>query len=296
MVMCEKIFLKKSIVEDKNISSEGIMVYVGLTIASENKIDRLFTTIGAIQLMLKSSFDNDRYFRDKVKRGLINLKENNIIDVHSESEDFKNNEPIIVQLNNFRIDTKKDKFIIVNVNEINKILSYQEKKFEHEKLLKYFLAIVGTINNNSKVGFTTLDVLSEMANVNVTTATVKYNSVLEELELIYIHRHNSSHKCFDGTIRKINNTYGRYKDKNEIIKNAVGYIKEVLNVENYNCIDGDEARSIKQKYNHFIKKINNGYNPSDEEVSEMEDKIKLYNNRYRNTEEIIKLNSIATYL
>lgn len=294
MVMCKKIFLKKNIIENMNISNEGIMVYVGLTIASENKIDKVFTTIGAIQLMLKIEFDNDRYFKDKIRRGLINLKENNIINIHSENEDFKNNEPIIVKLNNFRIDTNKDKFIMVTVDEVNKIITYPEKKFEHEKMLRYFLAIIGTINSITKVGFTTIDVLSEMANVNITTATKKYNNLLERLKLIYIHRYNSSHKCFDGTIRKINNTYGRYEDKDLIIKNAEEYIKEILNI-NSNCIDGDEARSIKQKYNHFIKKINEGYKPTNDEFNDMESKIKLYNDRYKNAEEINKLNSIATY-
>ena len=193
MVMCKKIFLKKSIVENKNISNEGIMAYVGLVIASENKMENIFTTIGTMQLILKVNFDDDRYFKDKIKKGLINLRDNKIIDIHSEKEDFKNNDPIAIKLNDFRINTVEDKFLIVGIDEINKIITYTEKKFENEKLLRYFLTIIGTINNSTKVGFTTIDILSEMANVNVTTATTKYNNILEELNLIYIHRHNSSH-------------------------------------------------------------------------------------------------------
>lgn len=40
MVEYDKIFLKKSIVENKNITSEGILAYAGLVIMSENGTDK----------------------------------------------------------------------------------------------------------------------------------------------------------------------------------------------------------------------------------------------------------------
>ena len=289
------VFLKRDIIDNKNLTNEGIMVYTALVIASENKIDRLFTTVNSIEVILKMKFDDsDRYFKDKTKRGLLNLAENKIIELHHDGEDFKPNEPIVIKLNNFRIDNQKDRFIIADIKDIVKIIRYKEKKFENEKLLSYYFAILSTINNSSKCGYSTIEALSDISGINVTTATTKYNKLLEEMKIIYIHRHNKSYKCYDGTIRKTNNTYGRYSDKEHIISNAESYIQEINRIESTSMITGDRARSIKQKYNHLMKKIESGYIPNEEEVDNLNKDIELYNTNYKYDETIIKLTPIST--
>lgn len=281
--MKNKIFLKKSIVENKDITSEGILVYAGLVIMSENKIDKLFTSLSAIEFALKLDFTKeDRYFKDKIKRGLIDLAEKGIINIISKNSDFKPNDVLAIKLLEFNIDTEKERFIVAYAEEIYKIIGYSEKKFENENLLRYYLVFLGTINNSTKVGFTTIDNLAEKSCIGFKVVATKYNPILEELKLIYIHRHDSCIRYDDGTIRKVNNTYGRYSDKEYIIKNASEYNTVI---DRYNStLTGNEARSIKQRYNSLQKKINNGYIPSEEEISNMNNCVKRYNIKYKNTE------------
>lgn len=278
-----KLFLKKLIVENKNITSEGILAYIGLVIMSENKIDKLFTSISAIEFMFKLDFSKeDRYFKDKIKKGLINLKDNGIINIISKNSDFKPNDVLAIKLLEFNIDTETERFIMAYAEEIYKIIGYSEKKFENENLLRYYLVFLGTINNNTKVGFTTIENLAEKSCIGFKVVATKYNPILEELKLIYINRHDKCIRAEDGTIRKLNNTYGRYSDKELIIENAMDY--NVV-IDRYNStLTGNEARSIKQRYNNLTKKIKEGYIPSEEEVINMNNCVERYNIKYKNTE------------
>ena len=290
MVEYDKIFLKKSIVENKNITSEGILAYAGLVIMSNNQLDKLFTNISMIEFALKiTNNDKDRTFKDKIKRGLINLSENDVVEIISETEDFKANDGIIIKLNNLRIDTKKEKFILMNMKEIVTILRIKDGKLDIDKLLRYAIILIGTINNNSKVGFTTTEDLAKKSCISDWIIKTKYNKLLEENCIIYTHRCDKSVKCFDGTIRKVNNTYGRYSDKELVIREAQGFYREIVGKN----ITGNDARGIKQKYNNLTKKIDNGYTPTEEEIQEMNYKISLYNEKYKNSKSINELRFIA---
>ena len=287
------IFLKKDIIENKNITSEGILAYVGLVIMSENKISRIYTSVAGIEFALKVDFEKeDRYFKEKIKRGLLNLVENNLIHIVSKKEDFKPNEIIAIRLLDFTIDTKNEYFVMVNITDILEIARYEEKKFENEKLLRYYLVVLGTINNKSKIGYTTIEVLSDKAQVGETTVKTKYNPLLEKLRLIYISRSDIGIKYNTGEIRRISNTYGRYGDKDEIIRQAEEFKSQIVHSNFANTITGDRARSIKQKYNYFIKKMNEGYTPTKNEIDEMNGSIELYNMKYKYDTEIVELQKI----
>lgn len=75
----------------------------------------------------------------------------------------------------------------------------------------------------------------------------KYLTELENLELIYVYRHKR--RKADGTYHKLNNSYGRFADKKEIIMAAGKYADSVECEKFYeNNID---RRSIKLRYNAF---------------------------------------------
>lgn len=290
MVEYDKIFLKKSIVENKNITSEGILAYAGLVIMSENKIDKLFTSLSAIEFALRFDFSKkDRYFKEKLKRGLLNLKENGIINIIHEGSDFKPNDVLAIKLINFKIDTNNELFILENIKTLFKIINYNEKKFESDKFLRYYLVLVGTINNKTKVGFTTIETLADKCDISDWIIKTKYNKLLEDLKIIYIHRYDTCMRYEDGTVRKISNTYGRYSDKEYIIENAEMFNDEIMSYSTK--LTGDEARSIKQRYNSLQKKINKGYIPTKEEIDKMNNDIEKYNAKYKvRMEQIDKFN------
>lgn len=74
----------------------------------------------------------------------------------------------------------------------------------------------------------------------------KYLTELEKLKIIYIYRHKR--RKADRTYHKLNNSYGRYADKDEIIKAASEYADTVECEYFYEKID---RRSIKLRYNAF---------------------------------------------
>lgn len=285
-----RVFLKKNILINKNITSEGILAYVGLVVMSNNKLDKIFTNISMIEFALKiTNADKDRTFKDKIKRGLINLSENNIIEVISETEDYKANDGIIIKLNDLKIDTKTEKFVIMDMREIVSILRIKDGKLDIDKLLRYAIVLISTINNNSKIGFTTIEDLAILSCISDWIIKTKYNKLLEENKIIHTERCDKSIKCDDGTITRVSNTYGRYSDKEIVIEEARKYCNQSIGKN----ISGDVARGIKQKHNYLIKKISEGYIPTEEEIQEMNYKILLYNEKYKNSKTINELNLIA---
>ena len=75
------------------------------------------------------------------------------------------------------------------------------------------------------------------------------NSYLEQLEnmqLIYVYRHKK--RRTDGTYHKINNSYGRYADKDKIIVEAQGYADTI---ECEDILENLDRRSIKLRYNAY---------------------------------------------
>ncbi|SET54430.1 hypothetical protein SAMN05443270_0433 [Lacrimispora sphenoides] len=66
------------------------------------------------------------------------------------------------------------------------------------------------------------------------------------MQLIYVYRHRK--RRADGTYHKINNSYGRYVDRDYIIAEAQGYANSV---ESEDICEKLDRRSIKLRYNAF---------------------------------------------
>lgn len=185
------------IIKNENITHEGVLAYIGILFMSEGKITKLYTNINAIEVAVKDSFElGDRYFKEKIKRGLLNLSENKIIEVYSEKEEIKPNNIIVIHVSDFSLDKQIEKENII------KILSYEKsKKFEIEALLRYYLVCTISIDVEEKIGRKPISELAVESCISDGTIKGKYNKILEDLKLIYICRNNTG------------NIYGEYKDK-----------------------------------------------------------------------------------
>ena len=144
------------------------------------------------------------------------------------------------------IDTKKSRFIIIQLWEIQKIFS--SLGAYGFNVLRFFVNIIGTINGNSKSWHMTQDdmVLSWGFSKNTVN---EYLNKLEELELLYTFR--SRARRTDKPYHRVGNVYGRYKDKHLIIQEGKEYLSTIpsyYQTKRYSI----NRTSIKLRYNHFI--------------------------------------------
>lgn len=129
---------------------------------------------------------------------------------------------------------------------------------------------MGTINNKTKEWHMSQDEIA--TNCRCSKRTV--NSYLEQLEamhLIYVYRHKK--RRADGTYHKLNNSYGRYADKDSVIKAAQEYANTVECEDIMTKID---RRAIKLRYNAFCNGAKK-YQDNPDAVIALCNECKLYN-------------------
>ena len=114
-------------------------------------------------------------------------------------------ESILINSNKLYVSIKKDEFInIFSTNLTSNLV----------KMYGYYIKLLSTLNINSRVGYHSLDTLSEKFGISKGTL-VTYNSELEKRNLISIHRR----KTFDeltGKFKSFNNVYIKPCDKEHI--------------------------------------------------------------------------------
>ena len=209
-------------------------------------------------------FDKNRRVLSNIQNSISNLVKLGLINII----DNKSN-CYVIDSSDLFIDTKKDNYITITDAELHSIFV----DCKEYKLFRYFLNIISTINNTSKVGFTTIDKLADISFITKPTA-IKYNSLLEDMKLIYIARSDLIQE-YDGSIKRSSNTYGRYIDKDKVIKNFIKYNNAVASYNDDSKFIDDVAinrRSIKAKYNHFVKGTFKG------NVNELHNDCVRYNN------------------
>lgn len=240
-------------------TSEEMAVFLILNYLQENKHDKLFVSIDNIGYCLTGKFINsqtDKNLIKGIKKGLEGLKREEDITI---LEQNRNN--YIVDGKSCYIDIKKHNFIVVRLEEIQKIFS--SLGAYGFNVLRFFVNIVGTINGNSKSWHMTQDDMVLSWNFSKNTVN-EYLCKLEELELLYTFR--SRARRIDKPYHRVGNVYGRYKDKNLIIQEGMQYLSTIpcYKTKRYSI----DRTSIKLRYNHFL---NNS--PKYDDIKEVE---KLY--------------------
>lgn len=231
-----------------------------------NKQDSLIISVTQIAYVMVGRWidarGKDRALYDNIKYGINSLasKEKiHIIDNNKDNFVFSNE--------GLEVDTEKGYFIVVELWELQKIFSESNKPFN---MFAFFVNLVGTINNKTKEWHMSQDKMVECWGGSKRTVN-DYLKQLSDMKLIYVH--NPGKRRTDGTFQNINNSYGRYRDKEYIIQESQKYVSTVECEEIIGKVD---RRSIKLRYNAFIggaKKYKN--NP--DLVLELFKECKLYN-------------------
>lgn len=264
-----KLFYSKS--GDNELNEQELALLVVLNGLQCDKHEYLFTSMTEISYTMTGRWidirNKDRRLYENIRTGIKSLADKEIIKIIDQ-----NGDSYVISNDGLKVDTDKNNFIVVELWEIQRIFSQANKPFG---VFCFFMGIVGTINNITKEWHMSQD---EMA-VSFHCSKRTVNSYLEQLEamdLIYVYRHKK--RRADGTYHKLNNSYGRYADKDAIIKAAQEYADTV---ECEDIITKIDRRSIKLRYNAFCnhaKKYQN--NPA--AIMQLYKECKLYNKSLKN--------------
>lgn len=232
------LFLSKQI----DLSDKETVVMGILNGLYSNKNENLYVSISLLGYAITGRFLNVKIQKDRtiisgIKEGLNSLIDREIIEV----VDCNNND-YILSSKGLSIDTDKEKFVVIEQWEMQRIFEMGNKPFG---IFDFFATIVGTINNITKEWHMSQDGMVEIFGGSKTTVN-SYLRQLEEMKLLYVYRPKKRRS--DGTFQNVNNSYGRYADKDKVISSALEYIGTIECEDINSKID---RRAIKLRYNAF---------------------------------------------
>ncbi len=259
----KKDIFKDILIANKYLNTKYLDVLLAISYLSKGTLNEntFCFNISVINKVLYNTFEMTAKKKRDLKETIKYFIEENIIEViDTDSENYEIK-------NTFLVNSKEGNFTIITLDELRKIAEIKVGK--KDTIVNYYLKLLSTINNKTKVGYWTIENLAE--NINISTRTVKdYNEILEEAELIYIKRFNKT-KVVNGKAQRLNNIYGKFEDKATIEKYAKNRISNLDRIEASDKLDANESKSISKQYNDYVNGTYTG------DVSSLYDKCKLYN-------------------
>ena len=267
----KQIWLKKYILSDKSLSANAILVYLGIVkitsntisiVNKENFIDCLSIDRIVFSILGEQKYDDN--IIKAVKLGFNELIERDIIKIVKEVNIFKSH-GYIVDLFNVYLDIKKETFIVIEEDEVNKILNYNDRIDKRLSLLRYFIAVVSTFNHSNnipdkfrgKIGGMSIEYLAQQSFISYQSA-LNYNRALENMQLLYIYR-SADIMLFDNDkLKSIGNSYSRYRDSGLCKEYSLNYEQEYGHnankiVSSDSVSQANNKRMLSQIYNRMCK-------------------------------------------
>lgn len=277
-----KIMIKNDIIFNKDLSKQAILTYVGLAICLKPGIDFIYTDKNMIYSYLSGvTTAIPRRFDENLRVGLKELIDKQIVTCEK-----KNAGSYFLNIDNF-IVRENDTYVCIYLSEIRKIItsSFQGKA----NLLYFYLCLLSTfiIKNkirdtrepdkyNKKLGMVSQEYISSITNMS-TSAIVEYVKVLEQLKILYVSRCSFMFRDNNGGIKRHNNIYGRYADReliDEFTKVRYSMYDDLHKVKSTSITNN--ARSLMQKYNCLCR----GIQYDKETIAAIYDYISDYNEKY----------------
>ncbi len=243
-----KLFIGKS----KDLDEKEIVVLAALNGMYSVRLEQMITSIDCIGYFITGRFlktytQKERTILQNIKTGIKSLAKRKIIRILDQSEDN-----YVISSEGLKVDSDKEKFTIVELWEMQKIFAESNKPFN---VFVFFVNLIGTINNKTKEWHMSQDEMISLWGGSKRTVN-DYMEQLEKMQLIYVYRHKKRRS--NGTYQKLNNSYGRYCDKEAVIAEALKY-SDTVECEEF--IEKLDRRAIKLRYNAYCqgakKYINN---------------------------------------
>ena len=249
-----KIKLKKDIIESKNLDNDAIMSYVGIVSSHIYGMDETLTNKDMINFCLTKQHNASKRFEENIRNGIKQLLKTNTIICKDKIgiNYYLDNNNIILEDN--------DKFIFVDLEDINKIMNSGSQS--KSSVLRLYLCMLGTFigknhikdirepdKYNNVLGMMSQDYLAEIAHISK-SSVVEYIKELERLEIVYVSRCAFKFKDKSGRIKRHNNIYGKHQNRhliNEFADVRYQMYDDLHKIHNMSAINN--ARSLMQKYN-----------------------------------------------
>lgn len=233
-----KLFIGKS----KDLDEKEIVVLVALNGMYSVRWEQMVTSIDCIGYFitgrfLKTAIKRDRTMIENIRAGIQSLAKRKIITIIDQSGDN-----CVISNEGLKVDSNKEKFTIVELWEMQKIFLESNKPFN---VFLLFVNLIGTINNKTKEWHMSQDEMASLWGASKRTVN-DYLEKLEKMQLIYVYRHKKRRS--NGTYYKLNNSYGRYCDKDAVIAEAQKY-SDTVECEDF--VEKLDRRAIKLRYNAY---------------------------------------------
>ena len=222
------------------------------------KYEHLSTSVSLIGYemtgkFLKSSSRRERTVIEGIRDAIRSLAKNGIIEIINQD-----NDNYILSGKGLEVNSDKKKFVVLEQWEMQSIFKIANKPFN---VFSFFCSLIGTINNQTKEWHMPQDEMTTLWGYGKETVN-DYLEQLEKMQLIYVYRHKK--RRANGTYQKLNNSYGRYCDKDAVIAEAQKYSDTVECEEFFEKLD---RRAIKLRYNAYCSGAKKYRNNFDAEVA-----------------------------
>ena len=185
---------------------------------------------------MKTSNKRERTIIDGIKDAIKTLIDKGIIEIID-----KNNDNYVFSGKGLEVDSNKGKFVVLEQWEMQSIFERANKPFN---VFSFFCSLIGTVNNQTKEWHMSQDEMISLWGYGKETVN-DYLDQLEKMQLIFVYRHKK--RRANGTYQKLNNSYGRYCDKDAVIAEAQKY-SDTVECEDF--VEKLDRRVIKLRYNN----------------------------------------------
>lgn len=213
--MCDKIFIKRDLLESENISDEALAVYCAICknyIKYSNNSSITFLSVEYINLLLYGDLGTKKT-KKEVINGIKCLILHGFIEQINTFENFSG----LYDVSKLVHFVDGAYYTSIKIEELDKILT---KKYIKFNLLRYYLIFAMTFDASLsipdeyrfKISTISIEMLERMTN-NSRSTVIKYNSILSSLKLIYIGRKYTVRQNGSSVVGQITNVYSRYEDR-----------------------------------------------------------------------------------
>lgn len=254
--MCDKILIRKDIIESEEISNEALAVYCAMCkhyIKYSRSSTIGFISVDYISYLLYGDFGS-KQTKKEIVNGIKCLISHGLVKQVDAPKRFSG----LYEMSEILIIDKNKRYISISIDELDVIMSQKYIKFS---LLRYYLIFIGTFATSPsvfeeykfKISTIPIEVLEYITN-NSKNTVIKYNSILSDLKLIYIGRKYTVRQNGSGVVGQISNVYSRYEDR----KLCDEYINNVSITNKKNIPKIHTGANLSRKYLQMYNQMKKG--------------------------------------